>query len=213
MKSNQTNAIANVTATLVGNKAVAQNRKASKPVITLGKELALKGISSYLKGATAKDGAIVTMNEGLKPFIDAKVKLVKLSEKSKKGTPEFQFTEFTRTAFIDGMVKMVSPITGKAYPKATAEQYYKTFFNAVNSGKPIEYADANKNKKGSSPKGEGVTPDQAIKQMNSALFKVWQLSDVSPKALAEIDKLLDTKGDILSAITAYLESQDYNLGE
>ena len=105
MKSNQTNAIANVTATLVGNKAVAQNRKASKPVITLGKELALKGISAYLKGATAKDGAIVTMNEGLKPFIDAKVKLLNDGNE----IPDWTFHDLRRTA-ATGMAALRIPV-------------------------------------------------------------------------------------------------------
>lgn len=213
MTNAKQNPIGNIASQLVGNAKSKADKKASKPVVTLGNESALKAIQAYSSGVSARDNSVSLMNQGLKPFHDAKVKLVKLSEKSKKDTPEYAFTAFVNTSFIDTITSMENPATGKKYPEATAKQYYKTFFNAVNSGKPIEYADANKNKKGGKPKDEGLTTEQAIKAFNNALLKVWELSDLNAKGLDKLDKLLDTEGDILGAITAYLKAEDFNLGE
>lgn len=213
MTNAKQNPIANITETLVGNAKARQAKKPSKPVVTLGTESALKAIQSYTSGVSARDNSVSLMNLGLKPFHDAKVKLVKLSEKSKANTPEYKFTQFVSKSFIDSIKAMTNPATGKAYPEATAKQYYKTFSGAVNSGKPIEYADANKNKKGGKPKEDGLTTEQAIKAFNNALLKVWELSDLNEKGLTKLDGLLDTEGSLINAITAYLKAEDFNLPE
>ena len=213
MTNAKQNPIANITETLVGNKKAKQDKKASKPVVTLGTESALKAIQSYTSGVSARDNSVSLMNLGLKPFHDAKVKLVKLSEKSKANTSEYKFTQFVHKSFIDSIKAMTNPATGKAYPESTAKQYYKTFSDAVNSGKPIEYADANKNKKGGKPKDEGLTAEQAEKAFNNALLKIWELSDLNTKGLDKLEKFLDTEGTIIDAVTAYLKAEDFNLPE
>ena len=127
MTNAKQNPMAQIASTLVGNKKAKQDKKPSKPVVTLGTESALKAIQSYTSGVSARDNSVSLMNLGLKPFHDAKVKLVKLSEKSKAESPEYKFTQFVNKSFIDSIKAMTNPATGKAYPESTAKQYYKTF--------------------------------------------------------------------------------------
>jgi hypothetical protein len=150
------------------------------------------------------------MNKALEPFHKAKAKFVKLSEKSKKDTPEFIFTDKAKTMFTDSMSKQVSPITGKAYSKGVIDNLWKTFFNAVNSGKAI--TDTNSGRKKGSKANDDKTAEQLSKDMDKALTQVWSLSDVAPDAIAYIEKQLDNMS-LTDAIADYLTSKGIALAE
>jgi hypothetical protein len=183
---------------------VDSNKKPSKGSVILGDTVLLDSITGYCSGVIAKDSSLALMNKALEPFHKGKVKFVKLSEKSKKATPEFQFTEKAKTMFCDSMAKQKSPVTNKTYTKGVIENLWKTFFGAVNSGKPI--TDTNSGRKKGSKANDGKTQEQLVKDMDKALTQVWSLSDIAPEAIAMIEKQLDSMS-LVESIAYYLTSK------
>ena len=193
-----------------GINTVVDSTKPSKASIVLGDSVLLESVSSYCSGVVARESSLALMNKALEPFHKGKVKFVKLSEKSKKTTPEFIFTDKAKTMFTDSMSKQVSPITGKAYSKGVIDNLWKTFFNAVNSGKAI--TDTNSGRKKGSKANDDKTAEQLSKDMDKALTQVWSLSDVAPDAIAYIEKQLDNMS-LTDAIADYLTSKGIALAE
>jgi hypothetical protein len=182
----------------------------SKGSIVLGDSVLLESVSGYCSGVVARESSLAVMNKALEPFHKAKAKFVKLSQKSKKDTPEFIFTDKAKTMFTDSMKKQKSPITGKAYSEGAVNNLWKTFFTAVNSGKPI--TDTNSARKKGSKASEDKTAEQLAKDMDKALTQVWSLSDACPDAITYIQAKLDSM-DLVDAIADYLASKGVPLAE
>ena len=182
----------------------------SKGSVVLGDSVLLESVSGYCSGVVARESSLAVMNKALEPFHKAKAKFVKLSQKSKKDTPEFIFTDKAKTMFTDSMKKQKSPITGKAYSEGAVNNLWKTFFTAVNSGKPI--TDTNSARKKGSKASDDKTAEQLAKDMDKALTQVWSLSDACPDAIAYIQTKLDSM-DLVDAIADYLASKGVPLAE
>jgi hypothetical protein len=182
----------------------------SKGSVVLGDSVLLESVSGYCSGVVARESSLAVMNKALEPFHKAKAKFVKLSQKSKKDTPEFIFTDKAKTMFTDSMKKQKSPITGKAYSEGAVNNLWKTFFTAVNSGKPI--TDTNSARKKGAKASEEKTAEQLAKDMDKALTQVWSLSDACPDAIAYIQTKLDSM-DLVDAIADYLGSKGVPLAE
>jgi hypothetical protein len=182
----------------------------SKGSVVLGDSVLLESVSSYCSGVVARESSLTVMNKALEPFHKAKAKFVKLSQKSKKDTPEFIFTDKAKTMFTDSMKKQKSPITGKAYSEGAVNNLWKTFFTAVNSGKPI--TDTNSARKKGAKASQDKTAEQLGKDMDKALTQVWSLSDACPDAIAYIQTKLDSM-DLVDAIADYLGSKGVPLAE
>ena len=182
----------------------------SKGSVVLGDSVLLESVSGYCSGVVARESSLAVMNKALEPFHKAKAKFVKLSQKSKKDTPEFIFTDKAKTMFTDSMKKQKSPITGKAYSEGAVNNLWKTFFTAVNSGKPI--TDTNSARKKGSKASDDKTAEQLAKDMDKALTQVWSLSDACPDAIAYIQTKLDSM-DLVDAIADYLASKGVALAE
>jgi len=193
-----------------GINTIVDSTKPSKGSVILGDSVLLESVSGYCSGVIARESSLALMNKALEPFHKGKVKFVKLSENSKKATPEFIFTDKAKTMFTDSMSKQVSPITGKAYSKGVIDNLWKTFFNAVNSGKAI--TDTNSGRKKGSKANDDKTTEQLSKDMDKALTQVWSLSDVAPDAIAYIEKQLDNMS-LTDAIADYLTSKGIALAE
>jgi hypothetical protein len=193
-----------------GINTIVDSTKPSKASVVLGDSVLLESVSGYCSGVIARESSLAVMNKALEPFHKGKVKFVKLSEKSKKDTPEFIFTEKAKTMFMDSMKAKTSPITGKAYTKGVIDNLWKTFFTAVNSGKPI--TDTNSARKKGSKASEDKTAEQLAKDMDKALTQVWSLSDACPDAIAYIQTKLDSM-DLVDAIADYLGSKGVPLAE
>ena len=182
----------------------------SKGSVVLGDSVLLESVSGYCSGVVARESSLAVMNKALEPFHKAKAKFVKLSQKSKKDTPEFIFTDKAKTMFTDSMKKQKSPITGKAYSEGAVNNLWKTFFTAVNSGKPI--TDTNSARKKGSKANQDKTAEQLGKDMDKALTQVWSLSDACPDAITYIQAKLDSM-DLVDAIADYLASKGVPLAE
>jgi hypothetical protein len=178
--------------------------------VVLGDSVLLESVSGYCSGVVARESSLAVMNKALEPFHKAKAKFVKLSQKSKKDTPEFIFTDKAKTMFTDSMKKQKSPITGKAYSEGAVNNLWKTFFTAVNSGKPI--TDTNSARKKGSKANQDKTAEQLGKDMDKALTQVWSLSDACPDAITYIQAKLDSM-DLVDAIADYLASKGVPLAE
>lgn len=168
------------------------NPKASGKVISMvGDSVLLTSVATFAEGIQARDNSVSLMNKALEPLHKAKAKFVKLSEKSKKDTSEYQFTQKAKTMLTDTLKALTSPATGKPYSAGSIEQYWKTYFNAVNSGKPIEYADSNKNKKG---KKSGDKKEPAIDSMLAQINAHSAFANLPESLQDEIRDYLESEG-------------------
>jgi hypothetical protein len=168
------------------------NPKASSKVISIvGDSVLLNSTATFAEGIQARDNSVSLMNKALEPLHKAKAKFVKLSEKSKKDTSEYQFTQKAKTMLTDTLKALVSPATGKPYSAGSIEQYWKTYFNAVNSGKPIAYADSNKNKQG---KKAGEAKEQAIDSMLAKINAHSEFANLPESLQDEIRDYLESEG-------------------
>ena len=171
-------------------EALVNPTKASKP----------ETIGFYADGVVMGQKSIDTMNEALKVFHDAKVKLCDTREKS---NALWKYSTQVKAMFTDTFL-------AKGKTKGYIDtMLYPAFVKGVNSGKPITQINlsrekANKNKN----KSKGAKTDSAL--MDSALLKVWELSNVAPQALEYIDSKIDTLG-LIGAIEDYLKSQGIDI--
>lgn len=202
MKNTKQNPIANIANQLVGVTKAKADTKPSKAVITLGDEVTLKAITKYADGVAQGESSINLMNDALKVFHDAKVKLCKASEKS---SPLFDYSNKVRTMFVDSFLAQGKK---KAYVE---KMMYPAFLRAVNSGKPISQINASQ-EKAKAKGGKGKTQSDSAKVIN-ALKTIWQLSDAEPQAIEFIETELDKGASLIDAIQDYLASEGVSFGD
>jgi hypothetical protein len=186
--TNTKNPIANITETLVGNKKAKQDTKPSKTVIMLSDTKTLDVISDYAKGVKAGEDSLTLMNEALKVFHDAKVKLCKASEKS---SPLFAYSDKVRKMFIDTFIAQGKK---KTYVE---KMMYPAFLKNVNSGKAITAINSSQEKaKAKGGKGKQVAT-----------------IDVLIAKLLSHDNFGSLPDNLQYEIRDYLESEGYEITE
>ena len=186
--TNIKNPIANITETLVGNKKAKADTKPSKTVAMLSDTKTLDVISDYAKGVKAGEDSLTLMNEALKVFHDAKVKLCKASEKS---SPLFAYSNKVRTMFVDTFIKQGKK---KAYVE---KMMYPAFLKNVNSGKAITAINTSQEKaKAKGGKGKQVAT-----------------IDVLIAKLLSHDNFNSLPDNLQYEIRDYLESEGYEITE
>jgi hypothetical protein len=195
-------------------------KKADKPVVTLGVDYANTLMASYVSSAVASETGLSGCNVVIQTLIDSSIKFVKLTEKSKKDTVEYKFTEQCKKEmsrlFIENRAKAIkgNPLL-KPYPTAVLQGYWQCFAESVNSKKLLESFNQhrNKGKKGKDSKdSKDKTQEQLDKDMTKSLLSIWELSDASPKALTYIQNKLDTM-TLIEAIADFLKSDGIVLPE
>lgn len=202
------NSIANIASTLVGNKP-ANPKTPSKGITMLSPEVTLASVTSYANGIKLGNDAVSLMNDALKPFHDAKVKLVKASETK---SPLFAYSNQVRTMFIDSFKGAINPKSNKGYSKDYVEKrLYPAFLIGVNSGKPINnmHDNINKNKSGKS-KGE-KTEAQYKADLIKALTTIYELSDAVPSVIEFIDNSIESGNDFMESVIDFLKSEDVEI--
>jgi hypothetical protein len=204
MKNAQSNSIANIAKTLgVPSKAgkSPSTRKGINAKIILGESLILSHTLSFVEGVVTAETGRAKMTDSAKALHLGGVKLLKSSTAEGK---KDKTTQLVRKAFFDGFEGKVSP-TGKPYAKGYIDTQYQVFFNAVNTGKPIEDLNANRAKAKANGKPAKANDDDA--KMISALKNVWVLSSVATGAIDFIQDKLDDGFSMIQAIEDYLQSE------
>lgn len=202
MKNTKQNSIANMANQLAGKTKAKADTKPSKTIITLGDEVTLQAVTQYAQGVAQGESSIALMNDALKPFHDAKVKLCKASEKS---SPLFTYSNKVRTMFVDVFLAQGKK---KAYVE---KMMYPAFLRAVNSGKAISQINASQ-EKAKAKGGKGKTQSDSAKVIN-AFKTIWQLSESEPQALEFIETELDKGATLVDAIQDYLASEGVSFSE
>ena len=216
MTTNTKNSIANIVEQLA-NPVKKPRNKTDKPVITLGADYANKLMASYVSSAVIAESGVSGCNVVIQTLIDSGIKFVKLTEKSKKDSPEFKFTEqckkeMSRLFTANRAEKMKTNPLLKPIPSAVLQGYWQCFAEAVNTKKLLESLNQNRNKKSKGKDSKEKTAEQLDKDMSKALLSVWELSDASPKALTYIQDKLDTMS-LIEAIADFLKSDGIVLPE
>jgi hypothetical protein len=197
-----TTAIASVTKTIasVGAKKPS-TKKGINTVVALGDDVAKGLMLDFAKGYTIATSGLNACNIVIQKLIDSGVKFVKLSEKSKKDTLEFKFTDTCKKELFASFDSL-----GK-YSKGYLENVWKAFSNAVNKKQLLTDLNPNRKNKGkTAPKDK--TAEQLKTDMNKALLTIWELSEAVPNAMEYIQNKIDNDGlDLIEAITDYLESE------
>lgn len=201
------NALSTVTKTLttIGTKKPT-TKKGINTVVVMGDDIAKGLMMDFAKGFTIATSGLNACNIVIQKYIDSGVIFVKLSEKSKKDTLEFKFTEYCKKELFASFESLGSK-------KGTIENNWKAFANAVNNKKLL--TDLNPNRK---PKGKQTPKDKTVEQLNTEMVKafqtIWELSDAVPNALEFIQTKIDTDGmDLIEAITDYIKSEGVVLPE
>lgn len=195
------NALSTVTKTIttIGTKKPT-TKKGINTVVVMGDDIAKGLMVDFAKGFTIATSGLNACNIVIQKYIDSGVKFVKLSEKSKKDTLEYKFTEHCKKELFIAFESLGSK-------KGTIENNWKAFANAVNSKKLL--TDLNPNRK---PKGKTPPKDKTVEQlkadMDKALLSVWELSAVCDSAMQYIQNKIDNDDmTFIEAITDYLESE------
>jgi hypothetical protein len=202
-----TNPIAEMATQLVNPNKKPSTKKGINTVVALGDDVAKGLMLDFAKGYTIAESGLKACNIVIQKLIDSGVKFVKLSEKSKKDTLEFKFTETCKAELFASFESL-----GK-YSKGTLENNWKAFANAVNTKKLLTDLNPNrKNKAKQTPKEKTV--EQLHNDMTKAIQTIWELSDAVPSALNFLQSKIDNEGfDLIEAITDYLKSEGVVLPE
>ena len=211
MKSSTNNPIANMAKTLAPTKPSAKPRtkKGINPKTTFGDSRILEHTLGFVDGAVAAESGRVAMTDHAKALHLGGVKILKSSTAEGK---KDKVTQLVRTAFYDGFKAKTNPVTKKPYATGYVDTQYQVFFEAVNSGKPINDLNANRAKSKASGKPSNKANDDSVK-MVSALLNVWKLSDVAGDAIDFIQDKLDDGFSMLLAIEDYLKSMGQEIPE
>ena len=210
MKNAQPNAIANIAKTLgVPSKAGKSPsvRKGINAKTTIGDSLILKHTLGFIDGVVMAENGRVAMTDSAKALHLGGVKLLKSS--SAEGKKD-KVTQLVRKAFFDGFIGQVSPVTRKAYAKGYIDTQYQVFFNAVNTGNPIEDLNANRAK---AKAGKPAKANDDNAKMISALKNVWVLSGVATSAVDFIQDKLDDGFSLIQSIEDYLQSEGIEIAK
>ena len=214
MKTAQSNAISNMAQTLtVPSKAGKKpsTKKGINSKTTLGDSLILSHTLGFIDGVVMAENGRIAMTDNAKALHLGGVRLLKSSTAEGK---KDKTTQLVRKAFFDGFNSKVNPVTKKAYAKGYIDTQYQVFFNAVNTGKPIEDLNANRAKAKAEGKGKSANKandDNA--KMTSTLLNVWKLSDVASDAIDFIQDKLDDGFSLIQSIEDYLKSEGIELPE
>lgn len=211
MKNAQTNAIANIAKTLgVPTKAGKRpsTRKGINTKVTLGDSKILGYTIGFIDGALQAESGRVAMTDNAKALHLGGVRLLKSSTAEGK---KDKTTQLVRKAFFDHAKTLKSPVTGKALSAGYIDTQYQVFFNAVNTGKPIEDLNANRAKAKAEGKGKANKANDDDAKMTSALLNVWKLSDVASSAVDFIQDKLDDGFSLIQSIEDYLKSEGVEL--
>lgn len=212
MKKAQSNAIANIADTLtVPSKAgkLPRTKKGTNAKTTIGESLILSHTIGFVEGVVLAESGRAKMTDSAKALFNGGVKLLKSSTAEGK---KDKTTQLVRKAFFDGFEGKVSP-TGKAYSKGYIDTQYQVFFNAVNTGKPIEDLNANRAKAKAEGKGKANKANDDSAKMISALMNVWKLSDVATDAIDFIQDKLDDGFSLIQSVEDYLQSEGQDLAK
>ena len=204
MKSSTNNPIANMAKTLAPTKPSAKPRtkKGTNPKTTFGESRILEHTLGFVDGAVTAELGRVAMTDHAKALHLGGVKILKSSTAEGK---KDKVTQLVRTAFYDGFKAKTNPVTKKPYATGYVDTQYQVFFEAVNSGKPINDLNANRAKGKANGKPAKANDDNA--KMNSALKNVWVLSSVATSAIDFIQDKLDDGFSLVQSIEDYLESE------
>ena len=213
MKTAQSNAIGNIAQTLtVPSKAGKRpsTRKGINIKITLGESKILGHTIGFIDGSIKAEAGRVAMTDNAKALHLGGVRLLKASTAEGK---KDKTTQQVRTAFYDHAKTLKSPATGKALSSGYIDTMYQVFFNAVNTGKPIEDLNANRAKAKAEGKGKANKANDDNAKMVSALLNVWKLSDVASDAIDFIQDKLDDGFSLIQSIEDYLKSEGIEMPE
>jgi hypothetical protein len=204
MKSSTNNPIANMAKTLAPTKPSAKPRtkKGTNPKTTFGDSRILEHTLGFVDGAVTAELGRVAMTDHAKALHLGGVKILKSSTAEGK---KDKVTQLIRTAFYDGFKAKTNPVTKKPYATGYVDAQYQVFFEAVNSGKPINDLNANRAKSKANGKPAKANDDNA--KMISALKNVWVLSSVATSAIDFIQDKLDDGFSMVQSIEDYLESE------
>lgn len=212
MKKAQSNAISNMAKTLtVPSKAGKKpsTKKGTNAKTTIGESLILSHTIGFVDGVVMAESGRVAMTDNAKALHLGGVRLLKSSTAEGK---KDKTTQLVRKAFFDSFEGKKSP-TGKPYAKGYIDTQYQVFFNAVNTGKPIEDLNANRAKAKAEGKGKSSKANDDNAKMTSTLLNVWKLSDVASGAIDFIQDKLDDGFSLITAIEDYLKSEGVELPE
>jgi hypothetical protein len=210
MKNAQQNAIANIAKTLgVPSKAgkSPRTKKGTNAKTIIGESLIVEHTLGFVAGIVTAESGRIKMTDSAKALYNGGVKLLKASTAEGK---KDKTTQLVRKAFFDGFIGQVSPVTRKAYAKGYIDTQYQVFFNAVNTGNPIEDLNANRAK---AKAGKPAKANDDNAKMISALKNVWVLSGVATSAVDFIQDKLDDGFSLIQSIEDYLQSEGIEIAK
>ena len=211
MKTAQSNAISNMAQTLTVPSKAGKKPSTKKGInikVTLGDSKILSHTIGFIDGALQAESGRVAMTDNAKALHLGGVRLLKSSTAEGK---KDKTTQLVRKAFFDHAKTLVSPATGKPLSSGYIDTQYQVFFNAVNTGKPIEDLNANRAKAKAEGKGKSNKANDDNTKMTSALLNVWKLSDVASDAIDFIQDKLDDGFSLIQSIEDYLKSEGIEL--